>query len=250
MKEGTYCGLAEAIRSWIRETVDNAGAMGVVLGLSGGLDSCVSAALCAGALGSDRVLGMMMPCGNHPDDERDGKRIADLLGIESRIVRLDAVLDEMVKAGGLDRSDRMNMGNLKARLRMATVYARAGGRLVAGTSNRSEYLAGYWTKWGDGVADFHPLLGLFKDQVIKLAEALELPRWTTERVPSAGLWPGQSDEGEMGVSYSEIRSYFTGGPSTVSEEAAERIGRLHGASHHKRNPIPSFNAERWFRDNG
>lgn len=250
MKGETYCMLAEAIRTWIGETVENAGATGVVLGLSGGLDSCVSAALCAGALGKNSVLGIMMPCGNHPDDERDGKRIADFLGIESMTVRLDTVLLEMVKAAGLDSSDGMNMGNLKARLRMATVYAHSKGRLVAGTSNRSEYLAGYWTKWGDGVADLHPLLGLYKDQVVKLAQAMELPGWTTERVPSAGLWPGQSDEGEMGVSYREIRDYFTGGATMVSAEAAARIGRLHGASHHKRNPIPSFNAERWFRDNG
>lgn len=218
--------------------------------MSGGLDSCVSAALCAGALGQNRVLGIMMPCGNHPDDERDGRRIADFLGIESRTVRLDQVLEAMVNTAGLDNSDALNMGNLKARLRMATVYAHSQGRLVAGTSNRSEYLAGYWTKWGDGVADFHPLLGLYKDQVVKLAEAMELPEWTTERVPSAGLWPGQSDEGEMGVSYSEIRSFFTGGPPSVSREAAARIAMLHGSSHHKRNPIPSFNAERWFRDNG
>lgn len=250
MKEETYGRLSEAIKVWIRETLENACATGVVLGLSGGLDSCVSAALCAGALGKNRVLGIMMPCGNHPDDERDGKRIAVFLGIESKTVRLDAVLEEMVKAGGLDSSDGMNMGNLKARLRMATIYAHSRGRLVAGTSNRSEYLAGYWTKWGDGVADFHPLLGLYKDQVIKLAEAMEFPGWTTERVPSAGLWPGQSDEGEMGVSYREIKNYFTVGAPTVSPEAAARIGRLHGASHHKRNPIPSFNAERWFRDNG
>ncbi len=250
MKEGAYGRLAEAIQAWIRETVENASAAGVVIGLSGGLDSCVSASLCAGALGKSRVLGIMMPCGNHPDDERDGKRIADFLGIESRTVRLDTVLEEMVQAGGLDRSDGMNMGNLKARLRMATVYAHSKGMLVAGTSNRSEYLAGYWTKWGDGVADFHPLLGLYKDQVMKLAEAMELPGWTTERVPSAGLWPGQSDEGEMGVSYREIKDYFTGGATTVSAKAAARIGMLHGASHHKRNPIASFNAERWFRDNG
>lgn len=250
MSEETYGRLAEAIRAWIRETVENTGATGVVLGLSGGLDSCVSAALCARAIGQGCVLGIMMPCGNHPDDERDGKRMADHLGIPSKVVRLDTVLEEMVRAGGLDRSDGLNMGNLKARLRMAAVYAHSKGRLVAGTSNRSEYLAGYWTKWGDGVADFHPLLGLYKDQVVKLAEAMELPGWTTERVPSAGLWPGQSDEGEMGVSYREIRDYFTGGATTVSSEASARIGMLHGASHHKRSPIPSFNAERWFRDNG
>ncbi len=250
MKDYIYKSLSSAMQAWIGETVKCAGAQGIVLGLSGGLDSCVSAALCAGAIGAGNVLGIMMPCGNHPDDERDGQRIADFLGIDRKVVNLEKVVGELVLSAGLDGSDRLSMGNLKARIRMATVYAHSGRRLVAGTSNRSEYLAGYWTKWGDGVADFHPLVGLYKDQVAKLAEALGLPGWTIERVPSAGLWPGQSDEGEMGVSYGDIRRYFTEGAQSVSKEAAATIERLHGASHHKRCPIPSFNAERWFRDNG
>lgn len=245
-----YENLARAIQAWIGEIVSASGARGVVLGLSGGLDSCVSAALCAGALGPGNVLGIMLPCGNHPDDERDGNRIADLLGIERKTVNLESAFDELVSAAALDRSNTLNMGNLKARLRMAVVYAHSGNRLVAGTSNRSEYLAGYWTKWGDGAADFHPLIGLFKDQVVALAEALGLPPWTTARVPSAGLWPGQSDEGEMGVTYGQIRSFFTEGEASVPPEAAQAIRRLHGGSHHKRSPIPCFNAERWLQENG
>ncbi len=250
MMEQEYGRLARAISDWIAGTVAGAGLNRVVLGLSGGLDSCVSAALCAEALGGDNVLGIMMPCGNHPDDLRDGRRIAGFLGIHSSTVDLEAPFGELVRAAELDRSDTLMMGNLKARLRMAVLYAHSRGRLVAGTSNRSEYLAGYWTKWGDGVADFHPLLDLYKDQVLKLAETLNLPEWVTARVPSAGLWPGQSDEGEMGVTYRDIREYFTEGPGSVSPEAAGIIGRLHGASAHKRAPIPHFDAERWFRDHG
>jgi NAD+ synthase len=248
--EQMYDLLARAIQEWIAETVAGAGVDRVVLGLSGGLDSCVSAALCAGALGGDNVLGIMMPCGNHPDDLLDGQKIAGFLGIHSRTVDLRTAFGELVKTAGLDPSDTLMMGNLKARLRMAVLYAHSRGRLVAGTSNRSEYLTGYWTKWGDGVADFHPLLDLYKDQVLKLAGTLGLPGWVTRRVPSAGLWPGQSDEGEMGVSYGEIRDYFAGGPGSVSPETAGIIGRLHGASGHKRAPIPHFDAERWFRDHG
>lgn len=250
MMEELYGKLARAVQAWIGETVNSAGARGVVLGLSGGLDSCVCAALCARAVGAGNVLGLMMPCGNHPDDERDGERIAGFLGIEGKTVNLERVFDEVVRAADLDRSDTLNMGNLKARLRMATLYAHSERRLVAGTSNRSEYLTGYWTKWGDGVADFHPLIGLYKDQVAALATALGLPAWTTRRVPSAGLWPGQSDEGEMGVSYGQIRSYFTDGEMSVTPEAAGVIRRLHRGSNHKRAPIPSFNAERWFQQNG
>ncbi len=250
MMERVYGELSRAIQGWIATTVAGAGTKRVVLGLSGGLDSCVSAALCAGALGGDNVLGIMMPCGNHPDDLRDGGRIAEFLKINSKVVDLEAAFRELIRAADLDGSDATVTGNLKSRLRMAVLYAHSRGRLVAGTSNRSEYLTGYWTKWGDGVADFQPLRGLYKDQVVKLAEAMGLPGWVMGRVPSAGFWPGQSDEEEMGVTYREIRDYFAEGPESLSPEAAGIIGRLHGASVHKRAPTPCFDAERWFRDHG
>lgn len=249
MKHGLEM-LSSAIEKWIRETVENASVSGVVLGLSGGLDSSVSAALCAGALGPDKVLGILMPCGNHPDDERDAAAVADFLGIRRRTVRLDTPFDSLVAAAGLDPADPLKMGNIKARLRMTVIYAHSEERLVAGTSNRSEYLVGYTTKWADGVADFHPLLNLYKSRVRGLAAALGLPSRIIERVPSAGLWPGQSDEGEMGVTYEEIESYFERGPGSITPGAAERISLLRRATRHKREPIPAFNYERWVSENG
>jgi len=250
MSESVYEELARAVQAWIRQIVARSGVRGAVLGLSGGLDSCVSAALCAHALGPENVLGLVLPCGSHSDDQRDGERIADFLGIQRKTIRLDEPFEELVRVSGLDRSNSLKMGNIKARIRMTVIYAHSENRLVSGTSNRSEYLLGYWTKWGDGTADFHPLLGLYKSQVRRLAIAMRLPGWTVERVPSAGLWQGQSDEGEMGVTYDQIEIYFEKGAHSVPSEAAKRIEALHGATHHKRNSIPTFNGERWFQANG
>ena len=241
-----YRGLADSIEEWVRKVVSEAFVSGVVVGLSGGLDSAVSAALCAGALGSENVLGLIMPCGSMQSDTDDGASIAEHLGIRYTTIDLSPVLQEFI--GGLDDTSVLNIANIKSRLRMAMLYAHSTGRLVLGTSNYSEILVGYWTKWGDGAADLLPIAGLYKDEVRKIAAALDLPRWVIERIPSAGLWPGQSDEEEMGVSYNDIRAYFDGGD--ISESAAARIQQMVKSTEHKRNPIVYFNARKWMEDNG
>ncbi|NOQ23631.1 MAG: NAD(+) synthase [Candidatus Aegiribacteria sp.] len=241
-----YRSLADSIEEWIRETVSEASVNGVVVGLSGGLDSAVSAALCAAALGKENVLGLIMPCGSMQSDTDDGLRIAEHLGIRHKSVDLSPVL--MSFTVGLDDASVLNIANIKSRLRMAMLYAHSSGRLVLGTSNYSEILVGYWTKWGDGAADLLPIGRLYKDEVRELAAVLGLPRWVIARVPSAGLWPGQSDEEEMGVSYLDIRAYFQG--DTVSESAAARIEKMVKSTEHKRNPIVYFNARKWMEDNG
>jgi NAD+ synthase len=241
-----YRCLIESIEEWIRETRSKASVSGVVVGMSGGLDSAVSAALCAGALGSENVLGLIMPCGSIQSDTDDGVKISKHLGIEYRIIDLSPVLQAFI--GGLDDKSVLNIANIKSRLRMAMLYAHSSGRLVLGTSNYSEILVGYWTKWGDGAADLLPIAGLFKDEVRKIAAELGLPRWVIDRVPSAGLWPGQSDEEEMGVSYNDIRAYFDGGD--ISGSAAAKIKKMAGSTEHKRNPIVYFNARKWMEDNG
>jgi NAD+ synthase len=220
----------------------------VVLGLSGGIDSGVTAALCARALGGENVLCLALPCGSSEQDTGDALRLAELLGVECRIVDLDPVLAVLVRSAGLDGSDRLNIANIKARLRMTVIYANSAGRLVAGTSNYSEIQVGYWTKWGDGAADILPLGRLWKDEVCRLACELGLPGWLTDKTPSAGLWPGQSDEGEMGVSYEDIRRFFQG--ELPPGEAYDRIEEMRVASGHKRDPIPFFDARRWIEDNG
>ena len=243
-----FTGLSEAIQKWISRTVFNASAGGVVVGLSGGIDSAVAAALASRALGAENVLGLIMPCRSAQEDTDDGIRIADHLKVDHRTVDMSPVLDSFIKAGGLEETSVMNAANIKSRLRMAMLYANSADRLVLGTSNYSEIQVGYWTKWGDGAADLLPLGRLYKEEIRKLAESLELPGWIISRVPSAGLWPGQSDEGEMGVSYSDIQAYFEG--TGVSEAAAEKIQRLVGLSEHKRNPISVFEARKWMESNG
>ena len=240
-----YGELTEQITRWISARISGAGVNGVVIGLSGGIDSGVSAALCAGALGAENVLGLVMPCGSIPEDTRDGHRTALHLGIPVIEIDLSPVLTAFAVAGELDISNVLNLANVKARLRMTMEYAHSANRLVVGTGNLSETMTGYWTKWGDGAADLLPIADLWKNEVKELARYLDLPEWVVNRVPSAGLWADQSDEVEMGVTYSEIKKYFTLGSESVSAEAAERIAQLHSRSAHKREPIPFFHARGW-----
>ena len=238
-----YTALSMEIQSWIRDSVTSAGARGVVLGLSGGIDSGLSAALASRALGKENVLCLLLPCRSLPEDLEDAERLASLLGVQQRIIDLDPVLASLEKAARLDPDDRLNIANVKARLRMTVLYAHSGGRLVLGTSNYPEILVGYWTKWGDGAADIQPLARMWKDEINLLARELELPEWLISRVPSAGLWPGQSDEGEMGVTYADIRSFFS--DELAQGEAFHRIEEMVSGSEHKRNPIPFFDARKW-----
>lgn len=240
-----YAELTEQITGWIRDLVHDAGMDGVVIGLSGGIDSGVTAALCVRALGQSNVLGLVMPCGSIADDTRDGHRTAQHLDIAVKEIDLSGVLEAFAAAGKLDTADILNIANVKARLRMTMCYAHSENRLVAGTGNLSEIKTGYWTKWGDGAADFLPIADLWKDEVGELAGYLELPGWVLERVPSAGLWVNQSDEDEMGVTYREIKKYFIQGSESVSQSAAERISQLYTSSDHKRNPIPFYHARGW-----
>ncbi len=238
--------LADSIQEWIKETVSRASMAGVVVGLSGGLDSAVSAALCAEALGKENVLGLILPCGSMQSDTDDGVRIAVHLGIKYRIIDLSPVLISFTSE--LDNRSVLNMANIKSRLRMTMLYAYSSGRLVLGTSNYSEILVGYWTKWGDGAADLLPIGRLYKDEVCEIAAVLGLPQWVIDRVPSAGLWPGQSDEEEIGVSYQDIKAYFQGG--NISLISAAKIEKMVSSTEHKRNPIVYFNARKWMEDNG
>ncbi len=253
MDEGLFLRLADAISEWIAARVDEAGADGVVLGLSGGIDSGLGAALAERALGAHRVLAVSMPCGSGSEDSRDAERLADLLGLELKVVPLDRVLDTFLKAGNPGDRSKLNVANIKARLRMVMLYAHSPGRLVQGTGNLSEISVGYWTKWGDGAADIQPQAGLYKDEVRKVAEALGLPDWLLEKAPSAGLWPGQTDEGEMGVSYDQIRMYLDPDwrpGSSVDPEAARRIEKMMEDSEHKRRPAPAFDARGWIGEHG
>jgi NAD+ synthase len=237
--------LAQKLVSWIREQVAGAGCEGVVFGLSGGLDSSVVAVLCQRAF-PDNSLAVLMPCHSTKTDLDDAQLVARELAISTISVSLDEVFDSILKAlppGEYDpATKRLAEANLKPRLRMSTLYYFANRLhcLVVGTGNRSEIAVGYCTKYGDSGADILPLGNLLKSQVRELASHLGIPDRIIEKTPSAGLWEGQTDEGEMGLSYEELDRYLASGQAT--EEVRRKVEALARATAHKRAtpPIPPF----------
>ncbi len=193
----------EKISEWIAEKVKSAGAKGVVLGLSGGLDSSVTAVLCKKALGSN-VLALLMPCHSNPKDLEHATLLAKKFGIETETIDLTEIYDKILQS--LPKGDKIPLANIKPRLRMLTLYYFANLKkyLVVGTGNKTELLTGYLTKHADSAADILPLGDLFKTQVIELARELGIPDEITGKPPSAGLWKGQHDEKELGITYGEL----------------------------------------------
>ena len=242
---------AAGIADWIEQQVTAASARGVVVGLSGGLDSAVVARLCQIAMPS-RVIGAILPCHGDPRDERDANLVATQFGVP--VVRIDLspaydVLvndlktmflqlteDQAASGPSTDLTAQLPLANIKPRLRMSTLYfiANSLNYLVAGTGNRSELTIGYFTKYGDGAADLLPLGRLLKSEVRALAADLDIPQSIIDKPPSAGLWPGQTDEDEIGFSYGDLERYLTDGPDAVAPALAMRIERLIRRAEHKR----------------
>ena len=225
---------------WLRDQVSSANAKGIVLGLSGGIDSSVLAALGREALGRDSVLGVIMPCHSIPDDEADARLLAEALDVKFERVDLSGVFDALC-AGVTGSLSSLTKSNMKARLRMVTLYAFAQSRnlLVCGTSNRSEYETGYFTKYGDSGVDLMPLAGFLKRDIRAMAKLLNVPERIITKAPSAGLYEGQTDEGDMGFTYNVLDEYLASG--IISDpKAKERIDVMRRRSEHKRKPIPIF----------
>lgn len=235
--------LAGRISEWIRQKVKEAGAEGVVVGISGGVDSSVVASLAKKAVG-EKVLGVIMPCHSEPLDEKYAWLVAEKLKIKAERVVLDSLYDRFSEL--LPSGKRLALANLKARLRMATLYYFANNLnyLVVGTGNKSEISVGYFTKYGDGGCDILPLGDLLKTEVRKLARVLELPEEIIDRVPSAGLWGGQTDEEEMGLRYEDLDEIISAieadKRSLTPKEVVARVKRLIEASQHKRSPVAVF----------
>lgn len=187
---------------FIRSEVERSGHSRVVVGLSGGLDSAVSAYLAADALGPGAVLGVMMPFRtSNPESLRDAETVLGALGMVGEKIDISPMVDAF--SGALGRISRQRLGNIMARARMILLYDRSmqHGSLVLGTSNKTELLLGYGTLHGDLASAINPLGDLYKTQVRALATHLKVPLPIRRKVPSADLWPGQSDESELGFSY-------------------------------------------------
>lgn len=196
--------LKKDLVNWIKAKVKSAKAQGVVVGLSGGLDSAVVASLSKEALGKKRVLSLLLPCESAPTDLVDARNFAKKLGLKTELFDLTSTYKQLIKK--LPPAGLVVKANLKPRLRMMVLYYYANklNYLVIGTGNKCELKVGYFTKYGDGGVDFLPLGNLYKSDVLSLAKLLGIPQRIIEKTPSAGLWKGQTDEGEMGITYSEL----------------------------------------------
>ncbi len=242
------------ITSFISNLISESGANGVVIGLSGGSDSALTATLAVKALGKDRVKVVYLP---EKESSRESYRLskvtAEFLGLELHILDITKAVEAFLNLLGLnyESAPKIVKGNIKVRSRMLILYAIANleNRLVLGASDRSEWLIGYFTKWGDGAADAYPIIGLYKTQVRALGLHLGIPEEVVLRPPTPDLWPGHTAEGELGITYEQIdevlyRIFDEGLPAEkvpevtgIPKKVVDRVLELHRKSEHKRNPF-------------
>ena len=248
MRKLNYKKLVTDIENWIRNYVNSAKSKGIVLGLSGGIDSAVTAALSANALGKENVLGLNLPIESLSQDFEDAKLVANHLEISFLIADLTSVYNELLKVLPPEiQSNQMAMANIKPRLRMTTIYyiGQSKGYLVGGTGNRSEIAIGYFTKYGDGGVDFEPIGALYKCEVRELAKVLKIPEKIIKKPPSAGLWQGQTDEGEIGMTYDLLDEILYRmdndlGFKGLKEEDINKVTAMMKKAEHKINMPPIF----------
>ena len=227
---------------FIRSVIKIAGADGVVYGNSGGKDCALVGILCK--MACDNTVGLIMPCGakrNYDTDKTDAENMARQYGIKTRVVDLSGVKDEFVSViGEKMRITDSALVNIAPRLRMTALYAAAASenRLVAGTGNRSEAHMGYFTKWGDGACDFNPIADLTVTETYEFLRYLKTPDFIFGKPPSAGLFDGQTDEDEMGVTYGSIDDFLLTGATNHRDMAV--IDKFHKSSEHKRNMPITF----------
>ncbi|ELZ81938.1 NAD synthetase [Haloferax elongans ATCC BAA-1513] len=244
----------EHITSFIRDTVDAAGADGAVLGLSGGIDSTLTAFLAVEALGEDGLHGLIMPSvANAEDMMSDAEGVAEMLGITYDVVEVQPIAETFFDTFPEAANDRMAAGNVYVRTRGILNYfvANHENRIVLGTGNRSEAMTGYFTKYGDQAVDCNPIGNLYKQQVRQLAAHVGVPEDLVMQTPSAEMWSGQTDESELGLTYDvldAILALHVDGPLSkaatvrnfeVTAEQIDRVVELYEGSAHKRSMPPA-----------
>jgi NAD+ synthetase len=241
---------------FLKKYVLDAGVRGLLIAISGGVDSAVTAALCKRATdeltreqGKEYItVGVFQPCGEQADIE-DSYAVAEAIGLRHKVeTNIADAVDEIAleaeyalkKLGVSKHLSHVTKGNVKARTRMVVQYALASelDLLVVGTDHASEAITGFFTKWGDGAVDITPLSSLNKRQVRQLAAKLGIPDKVIHKAPTAGLWPGQTDEGELGVSYEDNSDYLEG--KQIDAKAREILERQYLRTEHKRSPIPGI----------
>ena len=237
--------VSKRLVEWIRDKVDLAGAKGVIFGLSGGVDSAVVCLLCKQAF-PNNTLALVMPCQSRKEDIKDAISFAEKFDTMYQVIELDNSYDKLEKefnkvtpTGAFDSNCRhLAFANIKPRLRMITLYYFANllNYLVVGTGNKSERMVGYFTKYGDGGVDIAPLGNLLKTEVRELAKHLGTPQEIIDKPPSAGLWEGQTDEEEMGITYEDLDACLSG------QMSVEKVDLMIKRSEHKRvlPDIPNF----------
>jgi NAD+ synthase len=234
-------GLDRKIPAWIKKQVKKAKSKGCILGLSGGIDSAVIAALCLKAVGRKNILALILPCHSVKNDIKDALSVVKKFKLKYKTVDLSPVFDFLAKT--LPKGSKLSLANLKPRLRMITLYYFANNLnyLVVGTGNKSELMAGYFTKYGDGGVDLLPIGSLYKKDVLALAKKLKIPGQIISKPPSAGLWQGQTDEGEMGITYNELDSILkTMHKGSFRGKTGKKVKKLFNRSSHKRCLPPIY----------
>lgn len=242
-----YAALANDIAGWLNARATQAGASRLVLGLSGGIDSAVVCGLAARAVGPDSVIAAILPINSLAQDIEDARAVAAVFGVAPLLIDLEPAFSALLTAMPQSASPLpLAVANVKPRLRMTSLYYLANqyDGLVVGTGNATELAIGYFTKYGDGGVDLLPLGNLNKMEVRALAREVGVPERVITKAPSAGLWEGQTDEAEIGLTYdaldSALGSLAAGEEVSVEPATRERVSALVAGSEHKRRPIPVF----------
>ena len=245
---------AKRIASFVERTVRTALAGGVVVGLSGGIDSAVVGALCVRALGKGKVFVLLLPSDHTPkEDVEDALALADSLGVRKETIPISKFVEIITKSAAIEGT-RIARANVEARVRMSILYYHANslGYLVAGTGDRSESLLGYFTKWGDGGVDFLPIVHLYKTQVRKLGTYLGVPKSIVDKPASPQLWPGHKASDEIPADYDkldQVLHYLFDQKATPAQaarkaqvpvEVVDRVLEMHRKTEHKRFAPPTM----------